>query len=95
MASRVLVINAGSSSLKFKLFDLKPGELVPSVRGLLERIGDAGNSSVTVNVCVPLSKKCIVNKQKSCCPWSFQRIARYVVHSSATSTSEFYFLAIM
>jgi acetate kinase len=50
MTSRVLVVNAGSSSLKFKLFDLELGELLPCVSGVLERIGDAANSSITLKV---------------------------------------------
>jgi acetate kinase len=47
-ASRVLVLNSGSSSLKFKLFNLTKGALAPYVSGLLERIGDTDNSAVTI-----------------------------------------------
>ena len=48
MASKqVLVLNAGSSSLKFKLFDNAKSQLVASVSGLIERIGDTANSQVT------------------------------------------------
>ncbi len=48
MASKkVLVLNAGSSSLKFKLFDEAKIKLVASVSGLIERIGDTSNSQVT------------------------------------------------
>ena len=48
MASKtVLVLNAGSSSLKFKLFDEAKSKLVASVSGLIERIGDTSNSQVT------------------------------------------------
>ena len=47
MASKkVLVLNAGSSSLKFKLFDEAKNKLVASVSGLIERIGDTSNSQV-------------------------------------------------
>ena len=47
MASKkVLVLNAGSSSLKFKLFDEAKSKLVASVSGLIERIGDTANSQV-------------------------------------------------
>jgi acetate kinase len=42
--SRLLVLNAGSSSLKFKLFSLNP--LTPTVGGLVERIGDAACSNL-------------------------------------------------
>ena len=44
--SQVLVINSGSSSLKFKLFDaLNFGKrLMPVASGLVERIGDTANS---------------------------------------------------
>lgn len=42
---RVLVLNAGSSSLKFKLFDLAPA-LVSSVGGMIDRIGDTANSAL-------------------------------------------------
>lgn len=38
--SSVLVLNAGSSSLKYQLLDMGPREVVAS--GLVERIGDAG-----------------------------------------------------
>ncbi len=38
MADRVLVLNAGSSSLKFSLFVEDGGELAPGVRGQVERI---------------------------------------------------------
>ena len=48
MASKkVLVLNAGSSSLKFKLFDYAKNQLVASVSGLIERIGDTANSQVS------------------------------------------------
>ena len=51
MPSRILVVNSGSSSLKFKLFDwVAQSTLTPCVSGLLERVGDAANSSVTVKV---------------------------------------------
>jgi hypothetical protein len=42
---RVLVLNAGSSSLKFKLFDLAPA-LASSVGGMIDRIGDTANSAL-------------------------------------------------
>ena len=44
---KVLVLNAGSSSLKFKLFDEAKNKLFASVSGLIERIGDTSNSQVT------------------------------------------------
>lgn len=44
VASKVLVLNAGSSSLKFKLFDQAKGGLTAVVSGLIERIGDTSNS---------------------------------------------------
>ena len=46
VASKVLVLNAGSSSLKFKLFDRTTGSLKAAVSGLIERIGDTANSQV-------------------------------------------------
>lgn len=46
VASKVLVLNAGSSSLKFKLFDRTTGSLKAVVSGLIERIGDTANSQV-------------------------------------------------
>lgn len=42
---RVLVLNAGSSSLKFKLFDLAPA-LASTVGGMIDRIGDTANSAL-------------------------------------------------
>ena len=47
VASKVLVLNAGSSSLKFKLFDRAQGTLHAAVSGLIERIGDTANSQVS------------------------------------------------
>lgn len=49
MAQRVLVVNTGSSSLKFKLYDLAPS-LHSTISGLLERIGEPSNSTVTIKV---------------------------------------------
>lgn len=43
-AARVLVINAGSSSLKFKVF--AADTLLPLVGGLFDRIGDLTNSTL-------------------------------------------------
>lgn len=50
-AGRLLVINAGSSSLKFKLFSAAP--LVAGLGGLIERIGDAANSTLSAKVQLP------------------------------------------
>ncbi|KAL3156628.1 activator of C kinase protein 1 [Trebouxia sp. C0009 RCD-2024] len=51
MASKkVLVLNAGSSSLKFKLFDNAKSQLIASVSGLIERIGDTSNSQLVGNI---------------------------------------------
>lgn len=45
MASKVLVLNSGSSSLKFKLFDLgTDSSLKAVVGGMVEQIGDLANS---------------------------------------------------
>lgn len=46
MAGRLLVLNAGSSSLKFKLFTMAQGALKAGVGGLVERIGDEANSKL-------------------------------------------------
>lgn len=48
-ARRVLVVNTGSSSLKFKLYDLVPS-LQSTISGLMERIGDPSNSTVMIKV---------------------------------------------
>lgn len=57
MASKkVLVLNAGSSSLKFKLFDEAKSKLVASVSGLIERIGDTANSQLVGNILTGDSK---------------------------------------
>ncbi|GBF90589.1 acetate kinase [Raphidocelis subcapitata] len=50
-AGRLLVINAGSSSLKFKLFAAAP--LVAGLGGLIERIGDAANSTLSAKLRLP------------------------------------------
>jgi acetate kinase len=47
---RVLVVNAGSSSLKFKLYDVLSQSLQPVVGGLVERIGQTKDSSITIKV---------------------------------------------
>ncbi len=44
----VLVINSGSSSLKFKLFTSAAQRLSAVVTGLVERIGDTANSQLVV-----------------------------------------------
>jgi len=55
--SLVLVANAGSSSLKFKLFEASSsaagGGLRALAGGLLDRIGDPGHSAMTVSVAAP------------------------------------------
>ena len=38
---KILVINAGSSSLKYQLFNMETGEVL--AKGLCERIGTEGN----------------------------------------------------
>lgn len=43
-ANSLLVLNAGSSSLKFKLFSVTP--FVARASGLVERIGDTANSTL-------------------------------------------------
>ncbi|CAL5222680.1 g5080 [Coccomyxa viridis] len=48
MAS-VLVINSGSSSLKFKLFTGTGTKLLAAATGLVERIGDSANSQLVVS----------------------------------------------
>ena len=45
----VLVINSGSSSLKFKLFTSAAQKLSAAVTGLVERIGDTENSQLIVS----------------------------------------------
>ena len=45
----VLVINSGSSSLKFKLFTSAAQKLSAAVTGLVERIGDTANSQLIVS----------------------------------------------
>ena len=45
----MLVINSGSSSLKFKLFTGPGTKLLAAVTGLVERIGDTGNSQLVVS----------------------------------------------
>lgn len=56
VASKVLVLNAGSSSLKFKVFDL--ASLQSGIGGIIERIGD------TVNSCLVAKKTGTQGPQK-------------------------------
>lgn len=44
LGAKILVLNAGSSSLKFKLFNVQP--FLAGVGGLVERIGDTANSTL-------------------------------------------------
>ena len=52
-ASKLLVLNSGSSSLKFKLFQLAGGTngdgLTAIASGICERVGDAANSTLKVH----------------------------------------------
>lgn len=49
MGSKFLVLNAGSSSLKFKLFEESSAAFKVLAGGVVERIGDVGNSSLTTS----------------------------------------------
>lgn len=50
MSQRVLVLNAGSSSLKFKLFDSQNSKiLAPAASGLIEQIGTPARSAITAH----------------------------------------------
>ena len=50
MASKILVLNAGSSSLKFKLFEGgNKAKLRAIIGGLVDRIGDTGNSELVIS----------------------------------------------
>jgi acetate kinase len=44
MSSKLLVLNAGSSSLKFKLFQVEESSCTPIAWGLCERLGDLARS---------------------------------------------------
>jgi Acetokinase family len=58
----VLVVNSGSSSLKFKLFNAAAG-LRGEVSGLVERIGDVENSRIiTTNLKEPNAYKTTVDR---------------------------------
>ena len=58
----VLVVNSGSSSLKFKLFNAAAG-LRGEVSGLVERIGDVTNSRIiTTNLNDPSADKTTVDR---------------------------------
>ena len=58
----VLVVNSGSSSLKFKLFNAAAG-LRGEVSGLVERIGDVKNSRIiTTNLNDPSADKTTVER---------------------------------
>ncbi len=46
MAAKLLVINSGSSSLKFKVFERLRTGLSAAVGGIVERIGDTENSAL-------------------------------------------------
>lgn len=69
---KVLVLNCGSSSLKYQLFDMETEQ--PMAKGLVERIGidgsrikhtKVGNDSITINTDIPNHKiaiKLVLNK---------------------------------
>ena len=42
MKDKYLVINAGSSSLKFSLYEIEDGKEIEIMKGLIERIGVDG-----------------------------------------------------
>ncbi len=65
-AKKVLVLNAGSSSLKFKLFDEAKSKLVASVSGLIERIGDTSNSQVTTECALQVSTFLVIPTRPVC-----------------------------
>ncbi len=49
LRNKLLVLNAGSSSLKFKIFEcVRDGSLATIGSGLCERIGDPANSRMKV-----------------------------------------------
>lgn len=50
---KILTINAGSSSLKFKIFDLLSNTLQPIAWGICERVGDPAKSSFKATFCSP------------------------------------------
>lgn len=51
LRNKLLVINAGSSSLKFKLFEILKGSALTSIgSGLCERVGDPERSTMRVSV---------------------------------------------
>jgi len=46
---KILTLNSGSSSLKFKLFELVSHVLKPIAWGICERIGESGSSRIKVS----------------------------------------------
>jgi acetate kinase len=52
LRNKVVVLNAGSSSLKFKLFQRDGAELTAVAAGLCERIGDPSNSRLKARAAV-------------------------------------------
>ena len=57
VGQRVLVLNAGSSSLKFKTFTLMGSDLEPGMGGVFERIGDEANSCLLAKGVTPTGDK--------------------------------------
>ena len=49
-SNKLLVLNSGSSSLKFKLYQVASGGLTSLASGLCERIGDTSKSSIKVPI---------------------------------------------
>ena len=46
MASKILVLNSGSSSLKYKLYERAAQALTSVASGVVERVGDTANSQL-------------------------------------------------
>ncbi|GIL65712.1 hypothetical protein Vafri_19392 [Volvox africanus] len=55
LQSKLLVLNAGSSSLKFKIFGVEP--LVAGMGGMFDRIGDSANCTLKASAPDPLGGK--------------------------------------
>ena len=81
---KILTLNAGSSSLKFKIFDLLSNSLQPIAWGICERVGDPEESSFKATFCSQDHKQDFTDMQTP-----------FLDHTAAMKTVSEYLIGIL